>query len=390
MPLKPSDIWHQLQAKREQFKVHNQETLKYLQQYRAALKRFSQLSKAEWKQRVNSLPPLSGAVPIESFTDTQQGAIAHRFNWSSREESLAWVRDQIEGVATFAVDGSQIYPSKDISLLVALVQVGWYENLHKDEGAYTKDIEVEVMTPTDLAVEDRRELVDRKVNMRRFQMETDRLVRYIEAHEGDERCLVFLDGSLVATFAEAFDLASQKFYVACLMRLLDASQTFRVPLVGYVDTSYARDLTTMIQQMEALPDVESIHDAQILNTILKNRWGDRTPLCKCDRAGILREYSHQQDQITFTYLKTNQGYPARLELPAWIYKAGRLEQIIDWVRCEVVIGGGYPYVIETADQTAVLQAADRHTFYRILQDWAETEQLNLRLSRKMVSKARRR
>lgn len=390
MPLKPSDILQQLQEKREQFKVHSQETLKYLQQYRAALRRISKLSAKEWKQRVNSLPPLSGAIPIESFVETEQGAIAHRFNWGSREESLAWVRDKITGVATFAVDGSQIYPSKDISLLVALVQVGWYENLHKDEGAYSKDIEVEVMTPIDLAVEDRRELIDRKVNMRRFQMETDCLVRYMAAHEGDENCLVFFDGSLVATFAEAFDLNSQKFYVSCLTRLLNASQTFRVPLVGYVDTSYARDLTTMIQHMEQLPDVESIHDAQILNTVFKDRWGDRTPLCLCDRSGILREYGSQQDQITFTYLKTNQSYPARLELPAWIYKAGRLEQVIDWVRSEVIIGGGYPYVIETADQTAVLQAGDRNAFYRILQDWADTEQLNLRLSRKMVSKARRR
>ena len=55
------------------------------------------------------------------------------------------------------------------AILLEVLQVGWYENLHKDEGAYSKDIEVEVMTPVDLAVEDRRELIDRKVNMRRFQ-----------------------------------------------------------------------------------------------------------------------------------------------------------------------------------------------------------------------------
>jgi len=33
---------------------------------------------------------------------------------------------------------------------------------------------------------------------------------------------------------------------------------------------------------------------------------------------------------------------------------------------------------------------DRQTFYRLLQNWAEDEKLHLRLSRKMVSKARRR
>jgi len=77
-------------------------------------------------------------------------------------------------------------------------------------------------------------------------------------------------------------------------------------------------------------------------------------------------------------------------MPVWMHQAGIVDRILDWVRGEVIIGNGYPYVIETADQTAVLQAEDRQTFYRIFQDWAEREELNLRLSRKMVSKARRR
>ena len=63
---------------------------------------------------------------------------------------------------------------------------------------------------------------------------------------------------------------------------------------------------------------------------------------------------------------------------------------MDWIRGELIIGNGYPYVIETADQAAVLKAEDRQTFYRILQDWAEEQELKLRFSRKMVSKTRRR
>ena len=73
-----------------------------------------------------------------------------------------------------------------------------------------------------------------------------------------------------------------------------------------------------------------------------------------------------------------------------IYESGRSEQILNWVRAEVAIGGGYPYVIETADQVAVVQAKDRQAFYKLLQDWSDKEGLKLRMSRKMVSKARRR
>ncbi len=119
-------------------------------------------------------------------------------------------------------------------------------------------------------------------------------------------------------------------------------------------------------------------------------WGDRTPIMTCDRGGILTEYREMHDRLTFTYLKTNAGYPARLDLPKWIWEAGLIDTVINQVRAEVVVGNGYPYAIETADQTAVLQSRDRQIFYRILQDWAAQEQLQLSLSQKMKSKARRR
>jgi hypothetical protein len=131
-----------------------------------------------------------------------------------------------------------------------------------------------------------------------------------------------------------------------------------------------------------------IHDAQLLNREMT--WGDRTPLFLCQRSGILERYQEQCDQIAFAYLKTNEGYPARLEFPRWMYECDRMNSILDWIRGEVIVGGGYPYILEVADQTAVLQASDRQTFYQIFQEWAEQANLNLRLSRKMVSKARRR
>jgi hypothetical protein len=293
------------------------------------------------------------------------------------------------GITTFAVDGSQIYPSKDLSIPVALVQIGWFENPHLSTGDYEKDIRLDVMTPQDLQVSNSGEPVDRRVSMRRFQMETERLIEYMEAHSQATDVLVFLDGSLVATFADAFDAASKKFYVDCLVNLLRTSQQHRVPLVAYVDTSYAQDLATMLQKVFKLEDSKAVQDAWLVNQTME--WGDRTPLFQCQRSGILEDYEEQQDQITFTYLKTNRdSYPARVEMPLWMYEAGLHNRVLDWVRGEVIIGSGYPYVIETADQTAVLQAEDRQAFYRILQEWAESEDLNLRLSRKMVSKVRRR
>lgn len=390
MPLKPSQILNLLKAKRDDFTRFDKTALQALEKYRFALTEASQEPAETLLEQLDGYSIYDrGAEPLEATNLYPNWIIPAQINWQSREESFAWARDRITGVATFAVDGSQIYPSKDLSIPVALVQIGWYENFHLPDGRYEKDITTDVMTPTDLKVSSSSEPVDRRVNMRRFEMEVERLIQYMEDRADCENCLAFFDGSLVATFAEAFDDDTRRFYVNCITHLLQASEQHRVPLIGYIDTSYARDLTLMLQCLYRLPEVNSIHDPPLLSKHMQ--WGDRTPLFSCRRPGILKQYPAAiANRIAFTYLKAHDGYPIRLELPVWIYEAGLHDQILDWVRCEIIIGGGYPYVIETADQTAVLKNDDRHVFYRLLQDWADAEELNLRLSRKMVSKARRR
>jgi hypothetical protein len=145
----------------------------------------------------------------------------------------------------------------------------------------------------------------------------------------------------------------------------------------------------MLHHGVSLCKTDHIHDAQILGPLMN--WGDRIPLHQCDRGGILNSYEEMSNSIYFTYLKTTrEGYPARLEIPKWIWEAGQVEKLINRVRAEVIVGGGYPYAIETADQTAVIQNQDRQLFYRILQEWANQEAIGLRFSRKIVSKLRRR
>lgn len=386
MPIKPADILALLTTKRDDFSQFDRTTLSQLKLYREA-----------WLKLAGALQQGDIAVPqgeavaaklIEPFKETKQGILVSHLCWQSREQSLDWVRDRLLGISTFAVDGSQVFPSKDLSIPVALVQIGWFENPHLPTGDYEKDIRVDVLTPSDLKPQQGLEPVDRRVNMRRFQMETERLIEYMAAHPNAKDCLTFFDGSLIATFAEAMDAEARQVYVSCLLNLLDASQQQQVPLVAYIDTTYAKDLVGLVQHQYDLNDAAGIHDAQLLHPFMQ--WGDRTPFALCQRSGILSSYGDQKRQIGFTYLKAHDGYPVRLEIPLWVYQAGYLNQIIDWVRGEIIIGNGYPYVLETADQVAVLQSDDRKVFYRLFQDWAEQEDLQLRLSRKMVSKARRR
>lgn len=389
MSIKPTQIHNILNHKRNDFTRFDGRVSKALTEYQQAWQTLSSMPLETLLSWSLGREGTVGARPLADFDGTQAGVKHCGLRWGNREQSMAWVKQQIQGVTTFAVDGSQIFPSKDVSIPIALVQIGWFENPHSDQQPYCKDIDLDVMTPADLQVRDSSQPVDRLVNVRRFQMETDRLVQYIEQVKDKDKTLVFFDGSLVATFAEALDDSLSQVYVGCLLKLLRASEQYRVPLVGYIDTSYAHDLTTLLAAYLELEGASAVHDAQLLNRYMG--WGDCTPVFRCDRTGILSHYEEQQDRITFTYLKAHQGYPARLEMPRWMYETDLVEPVLNWVRAEIVVGSGYPYAIETADQTAVLQSKDRQIFFRVLQEWADQQaDLSLRLSRKMISKVMRR
>ena len=393
MPLNPSDVWRSLDHKQTEFKAFNQDTIQVWQTYRRTLAQLSRQSDTDLAP-ILATQIAPGARPLEPLGQSPNWVIPSQLRWSSREHSLEWVRDRLTGITTFAVDGSQIFPSKDVSIPVALVQVGWFENTHSPLGTYDKNTRLQVLSPANLQSPVYNRPVDRQVNMHRFQMEIQRLIEFMETHAHRTDCLVFFDGSLVGTFAECFDPDCRAFYAQCFLALLRTSERLRVPLVGYIDTSNARDLVQMMQHLQPLPDAPNLQDAQLLGPSMN--WGDRTPLFGCDRKGqstnhgILADYQEQADRIAFTYLKANNNPPVRLEFPVWLYEVGLVETILDYVRGEIMIGGGYPYVIETADQVAVLKAGDRRTFFRLLQTWSEKEDLNLRFSRKMISKVLRR
>ena len=395
MALKTSRVVDLLDRKVEAFAHFDSDAVYRRELYRQALKRVLALNSLEIVERL-APETAPGALPTSEWDRHRHWRVPFAANWSNREESLQWVGNTIEGVPTFAVDGSQLCLGKDVSIPVALVQVGWYENHHCQAGSYDKDIWLEVLAPDDLEANSSGEPREQRVHLRRFQLECDRLVQYLQTRAGADRCLAFFDGALVATFAEAYDPGVRAAYVQSLLALLRASERDRVPLVAYVDTTYTRDLTAMLKHLFDLPDAPQIHDAQLIDSLLQ--WGDRTPLFVCARGGsqqgqdsILTDYDEMRDRIGFVYLKTNgDNYPVRLELPLWIHEAGLLDWVVDIVRCEVIIGKGYPYAIETADQTAVLRAEDRKTFMRVLQDWSQRHELELRLSRKLASKLRRR
>lgn len=371
--------------------------------YCSRLKSLAEKENDEIQSILKNSSELSGAIPSNELYKS----FFHSFSeqWRNHEEARRWANVILQNRTTFAADASQLIPGREISLPVAVIQAAWFENNHRGDNDYVKDVCVEILSPEELLEEnDGRIKTENIVGLRRFRLEVEILTKFLERKRGwqerkERPPLAFLDGTILLSISQPkTDIEGR--YVDAMVQLVRLSQETKVPLVGFIDQSYARDLVTMLDVISATPKSQrsrSLYDAQLLHETKEPQslklWGDRTAFCYCKRKG-LSEFFHDEEGkpfVGFVYLQTTgEGIPARLDIPSWIYEEGLLDEIVDVVRAECVIGLGYPYAIETADQTAVIRAQDRERFFSAMQEFSEKSGLSFRVSRKAVSKMRRR
>lgn len=394
-------ILSQLHAKRARFLAFDDDFQSEAEAYAGAFRRLSKMSPAELNERLTS-EATPGALPTDEFDAARDLCMCFPSQWGNHQEARAWACEVLLDHTTFATDGSQILPTNDFSIPVAAVQVAWFENVHTRDGSYTKDVVFEILAPDELLIEyqGEQQVSEQAVSLRRFALEVETLCRLMQEHAAKRRraplAVAFFDSSLVISFADRLQGDMRERYIQTVLQLLRCSEQTGVPVVGYVDTSYARDLTNMLARCFSLRESEKIHDAQLVNPLLS--WGARTPLFICARGsadrkqeGVLESFAEYRRGIGFVYLKTNAAAPpARLDIPLWVYERGLLDEVINLVRAEVIVGNGYPYVIETADAAAVINTRDREAFYAIFQRFATDAGVDLRVSQKAASKARRR
>ena len=412
-----------LNAKRGQFSAYDGSFGEQLDAYRHALETlYVQYPSGEQLDFMlppdaKGMPP-AGARPSIEF-DRWLVYAAHSeyhgplfpFNreFANHEQARQWA-ECIEGVTTVAVDGSQLQPWRDASIPVALIQVGLFVNPHSHSLPYTKDVSLEVLAPDEISEVSGTESKDpdsypyseMQVNLRRYLLEIETLRRQMEQHAHSRRedqpthsPVIFFDGSLVVSFALTMAEPYRSAYIQAAKSLLQTSEEQRVPLIGYIDTSYARDMITMLRRLDGaqarpgLRDTKRIHDALLWQGQM--RWGDRTPAMICARGDILEDYGPYRESVAFCYLQTTaRRPPARLEFPRWMLDDGLLEPVLDVVRAEIIAGNGYPYAIETADAVAVITMQDRQEFYGQFQEFMLRQGMKFTFSTKSVSKGRRR
>ncbi|MDT5294508.1 MAG: hypothetical protein QOJ76_1388 [Acidobacteriota bacterium] len=363
---------------------------------------------AEEVRRASGAVAARVASPSDELDRAGGAGVPFRETWRSHEEARRWALEALRGRVTFAADGSQVFPGREASVPVAAVQVASFENPHAPEGRYFKDVHFEVIPPHELLGGRRAyDSPEQVVSLRRFELEARAVCDFLERRRGwrgrGERLpLAFFDNTLlIASLRKGTDVQFSKRMADALAELILLSRDAEVPVVGYVDHSYAHDIGGLLEALHPDLPESNAYDAQILRAWartsaeppLLEKWGDRTVFWHCRRPNLAEIFFDERGEplVGFVYLQTTaDGHPARLDIPAWVNEAGLVEEVSDAVRAECVVGNGYPYAIESADEAAVMTARDREQFLRVVQDFAAEHSLDFRISRKALSKGRRR
>lgn len=337
-----------------------------------------------------------GAWPTSELDRAVRLRLPFSHRWSDHQEARAWALSTLQGRPTIAVDGSQITPDPAFSIPVGATQIGWFVNSHRPEGSYTKDIQFAVLAPEDLGEADgdgEEGFAVQTVNQTRFVAECNKLAELMRDHAPPAaRPLCFFDGSFIISFAGKIRPERAQRYVDAIAELLAVSASTAVPLVGFVDNSLSHDIITMISHVAGRGVDSALTDAMLLAPLLPN-WGDRSPCFVCARPDALSA-GHPNifyRDVVFCYVRlSGDRPPARVEMPRWVLEANCVDDIVNLVRAECVVGAGYPYAIETADALAVISQPERQRFYALFEQFAAQEGVQLTQARKMRSKQARR
>lgn len=394
----------ELTQRSDDFQLHLREQSRELEFCLRALAELEKAPADETQRRFADADDI-GALPAGELNTKGSFRFPFAQKWLNHEQARAWAFDVLADRTTFAADGSQLYVEKETSLPIGAIQVGWFENPHNAEQSYEKNAHFRILSPKEL-LENQDEPLnpETRVGEERFHAEAAKVGEFLIRKKGwqergERMPLAFFDGTLLVSFSLP-QTRIQTSFVQAMADLVRLSQETLVPMVGYVDRSFSRDLICLLDNFRpSAGRTRTLYDASILHRcaagfekVLK-AWGDRTCFCYSKRRGLnaFLDPASGRSLVGFSYLQTaSDSAPARLDIPAWIYEHGLLDELLDIVRAECVVGLGYPYPLETADQTAVISIAEREVFFRALQEFATREKLDFSVTRKQASKGRRR
>jgi len=303
-----------------------------------------------------------------------------------------------------AADGSQIYPDAhqiDSCYLLNLSGVALRYDDPQARGSETDNAILAAtphlfgFAPDDLWHAAAREsFINREfVDARRHVAELDELAQLLESAP----CALTIGlGDGIFDLRVAASQGWKTFAEAENLRALDRLRATHCPVGGYIAASRATDVVTALRVVamsggDAGGDevLAGLSDVRLFNALLSD--GERSPVFGATR-GQSRGASAGEGArhaTCFFYLKIESNEVARIEFPIWVAQsAGWIEILHAIVLAQISKGDGYPIALMEAHEHAVVRAAERETFYALLEDAMLARGLAPRRSAKSRSKTR--
>ncbi len=321
----------------------------------------------------------------------EAGPFVHRFGhaFESRQDATDWALDVLKDRNVAAVDGSQVYPSRHISVPIGLVQACTVMNSHNGERRFSTSSKLHLMLPADFEENGSYVFAQAPVSTKRFELECKQIGEFMKEHPGD---MAFLDGSLVLSFTGQQEEKEQARYIKAITDLLDVSEETRSPLIAYTDMSMSKDILTFMRYAFRLQPSGHLTDAFLISD--RFRWGDRTRAFTCDRDDRLQKgqhstldlYGRHRDNVVFFFIMSGGHLVSKVEVPKWCYDEGLIEQIADTLRAECIIRPGYPDIIHRAHEYASISFAETEMFRGMIDAFAAKHRIKIYKSAKELNK----
>lgn len=420
MPIDKRSVASELESNTETIEAYLEDDSGVVERYQDAFQRLP----CDWSsQEIRAAlteTSYPGAYPATGFDAASSLVVDHpdSDDWENHEQVNEWARDIVRDVPVLAVDGSQLPPTTQFNVPLAYIQSAWAVNHHHPDGRLDRGVNGQLVTPDELTHEsdegDYRFVDSQLVGHHRFEHEGSLLIEQLtalaaarDAGELDKTPVVFYDGPLIASFTNPLEPETRERYLSTLSRVVAASQHHEIPLVGYVAGSNATELVKMTRLLmpEEFGDDRVIPDAYVLPELM-SPWGDTTIPFISKRDGSIaalqttyeQSFYEFEDDILFSYLNVPPGSGLdRIEYPGWLCRTDgppgyetMYEYTVEIVRAEAGIGRGYPEILQQADSDAVLDHQDRQQFHRVVQRWAESNDVPLEWNAKALSKELRR
>ncbi len=312
-----------------------------------------------------------------------------------------WASQVLEGITLIAVDGSQIDFDRHRSPPIALVHIGYVVIIGGQKGKKGRSIAGTVpwVLGYDDLVEDDQNISEEwspTISYKRWFLETKLSICLAQVARGQtpscetcelisscevrdlprrieftDRVLLLVDGTLIMSYLQEQSELIKKKYLDLMNEVLGGCKALRIPIVGIVSNSNAKELAeTLWTAIEGRKPEEVMYktitsDSHLLMKEL-SQFGDRTPLFRSAR-GILKRY---KERIGFMYVRTDNGPPLRVEVPLYASTQESDDPMLKWVwesiLAQSAIGRGFPYILARAHEAAVIRGDDTKTFYHMV------------------------